>query len=98
MSARGTANFDIHPETVRRLAGSSGMENSVIEPVNKLRPLRAATFLGLSPSTLAKMRLRGDGPPFAKLGTRAVLYALRDLEKWVEARKRLSTSAQAAMR
>jgi predicted DNA-binding transcriptional regulator AlpA len=56
------------------------------------RPIDAAAFLGLSVSTLAKMRLRGDGPRYAKIGKRVVLYALKDLEVWVEARKRNSTS------
>ena len=58
----------------------------------KVRAPGAASFLGLSISTLAKMRLRGDGPPFAKLGKRVVLYDLKDLEDWVENRKRQSTS------
>jgi len=58
----------------------------------KVRPVEAAAFLGMSPSTLAKMRLRGDGPPYAKLGKRIVLYDVCDLESWVTARKRMSTS------
>lgn len=62
-----------------------------IQP-SKLRPKAAAAYLGLSASTLAKMRLRGDGPRYAKAGARIVLYDLSDLENWVEARKRRSTS------
>jgi predicted DNA-binding transcriptional regulator AlpA len=58
----------------------------------KLRPAEAASFLGFSPSTLAKMRLRGDGPPYSKLGNRIVVYDRNDLEAWVNARKRSSTS------
>lgn len=58
----------------------------------KLRPAEAASFLGLSPSTLAKMRLRGDGPPYSKLGDRIVVYDRNNLEAWVSARKRSSTS------
>ena len=56
-----------------------------------LRAPRAAAYLGLSTSTLAKMRLRGDGPIYAKLG-RAILYDVRDLDAWVTVRKRTSTS------
>ena len=33
----------------------------------------AATFLRLSPSWLAKARMRGDGPPYVKIG-RSVRY------------------------
>ena len=58
----------------------------------KLRPIEAALLLGFSQSTLAKMRLRGDGPPYAKLGKRIVVYDLSDLERWVSERKRTSTS------
>ena len=58
---------------------------------NFLRPWAAAAFIGLSASTLAKMRLRGDGPPFSKLG-RAVVYGREDLRLWAQARRRLSTS------
>jgi predicted DNA-binding transcriptional regulator AlpA len=53
----------------------------------------AAEHLGLSTSTLAKMRLYGNGPAYCKLGRR-VCYRLADLESWVNARKRLSTSEQ----
>lgn len=61
--------------------------------IQKLRPADAALFLGFSQSTLAKMRLRGDGPPYAKLGKRIVVYDLADLERWILAHKRTSTSA-----
>jgi hypothetical protein len=56
-----------------------------------LRPRAAAAFLDLSCSTLAKFRLRGDGPPYSKLG-RAVVYDREDLEAWAHARRRFSTS------
>lgn len=52
----------------------------------------AATALGLAKSTLAKMRLRGDGPPYIKLGTRRVAYRANDLAQWVESRSFCSTA------
>ena len=57
-----------------------------------LRAPEAAAYVGLSTSTLAKMRLRGDGPPFRKAGSRAVVYATEDLDAWLAAGKRHSTS------
>ena len=57
----------------------------------RLRPPAAANYLGLSSSTLAKMRLRGDGPIFLKLN-RAVAYDVRDLDAWLSIRRRTSTS------
>jgi len=55
-----------------------------------LRTPQAAEYLGLSASVMEKMRLRGDGPPYAKLG-RLVIYDVSDLDAWVNARKRTST-------
>ena len=46
----------------------------------------------LTPSTLAKMRIRGDGPPYSKAGPRIVIYAISDLDAWIAGRKRRSTS------
>jgi predicted DNA-binding transcriptional regulator AlpA len=59
-----------------------------------LRVPEAAAYLGLAPSTLAKMRLRGDSPRYAKAGPRIVVYDVRDLDAWLEARKRSSTSQE----
>lgn len=52
---------------------------------------QTARFLGLSPSTLAKMRLYGSGPTYMKLGRR-VMYRLDDLERWMDANPYSSTS------
>ncbi len=68
------------------------VEHSPSKHTPKLRPPAAAEFLGLSASTLAKMRLRGDGPIYSKAGPRIVVYDLADLESWLTARKRSSTS------
>lgn len=65
---------------------------------NKLRAPAAAEYLGLSTSTLAKMRLRGDGPVYMKAGRRVVLYDAADLEAWLRTRKRRSTSEPDNMR
>lgn len=60
------------------------------------RPPEAARFLGLSESTLAKMRMRGDGPPFVKLTSRACGYRLSSLEKYARDNERQSTSQASA--
>ena len=59
-----------------------------------LRTPEAAKYIGLSISTLTKMRIRGgdDTPPFVKLGARSVGYCVADLDVWLEARRRASTS------
>ena len=55
-----------------------------------LRTPEAAEYLGLSTSLLEKMRFRGGGPRYAKLG-RLVVYAISDLDSWVNAHKQTST-------
>ena len=53
-----------------------------------------AAQLGLSVSTLAKMRLYGTGPAYSKLGRR-VVYRPADLDSWIEANRFNSTSEYA---
>ena len=52
---------------------------------------QTAQRLGLSISTLAKMRLYGNGPTYSKLGRR-VVYRPEDLESWIMANRFQSTS------
>jgi predicted DNA-binding transcriptional regulator AlpA len=56
------------------------------------RPPKAAAYVGLSVSTLAKQRLRGDGPKFIRLSPRAIGYLQGDLDEWLAAKRCLSTS------
>jgi predicted DNA-binding transcriptional regulator AlpA len=51
----------------------------------------AADVLRLSPSWLAKARMRGEGPPFLKIG-RSVRYGEGALRQWTKSRLRYSTS------
>jgi excisionase family DNA binding protein len=51
----------------------------------------AAALLRLSERTLERMRVTGDGPPFVKAGRR-VLYQQTDINEWIAARVRTSTS------
>jgi predicted DNA-binding transcriptional regulator AlpA len=57
-----------------------------------LRTPEAAARLGLAPSTLDKMRVRGDGPPYMRLTPRSVIYAVDELDGWARARQFNSTS------
>ena len=52
---------------------------------------RAAKILCLSPRTLEKMRVRGDGPQFVQLG-RAVRYEFDALLTWINSNRKNSTS------
>ena len=52
---------------------------------------QAAKLVGLSESTLAKLRLNGNGPLYCKLGRR-VVYRPSDLEQWLQSRTARDTS------
>jgi predicted DNA-binding transcriptional regulator AlpA len=62
---------------------------TALEPL--LHPRDAAQILNVSTSWLAKARMRGDGPPFIRVG-RSVRYGGAALLQWVKSRQRLSTS------
>lgn len=60
--------------------------------LKKMRVPEAARYLGLGISTLNKLRCSGEGPRFAKAGSRVVVYDKRDLDEWLEARTCSSTA------
>lgn len=61
-------------------------------PRRWLRTREAAAHVGLSASTLEKLRVSGGGPRFTKAGPRIVVYAVADLDTWLSERARGSTS------
>ena len=61
-------------------------------PIRFLRPFQVEALYGLTQKFLAHARGRGDGPPFIKPSPKLVLYAVEDLEQWLAARRRRSTS------
>jgi predicted DNA-binding transcriptional regulator AlpA len=70
---------------------SSHSESARVERLLTARD--AANLLRLSSSWLAKARMRGDGPPYIKLG-RSIRYSETALLLWMRAHQRLSTSQQ----
>jgi predicted DNA-binding transcriptional regulator AlpA len=59
-----------------------------------LTPKEAATRLKVSTSWLAKARMRGEGPPYVKVGRRAIRYIEAVVIQWMKGRQRMSTSEQ----
>ncbi len=57
-----------------------------------IRVAEAAKYVGLSKSSLDKLRMGADGPAFFKVG-RAVVYSTDDLDFWLESKRRVSTWA-----
>ena len=56
-----------------------------------MRPEQAARYLSLSVQRLARLRLDGDGPIYTRAG-RSILYLRADLDEWLCAHRRRSTS------
>ena len=61
-------------------------------PSALLTTAQVAAILSLSPRTLEQLRVKGGGPPYFALGKRAVRYRRSDVDSWLDARQRKSTS------
>lgn len=60
-----------------------------------LTQTEAADYLRLSPRTLERWRIEGNGPVYRKFGRR-VVYARIDLEHWADGLSLASTSSKQA--
>lgn len=62
-----------------------------------LRTAEAAKYLGIASSTLTKSRLKpgADTVPWVRLTSRRVGYLVRDLDAYLEARRRTGTAEAA---
>ena len=73
----------------------SGVRQAQVAQVNAvpsyLAQAEAPEFLRVSGRTLERWRLEGSGPPYIKAGRR-LLYSVSDVESWLQARRRSSTS------
>ena len=65
----------------------------IMFPDGRLDTKNAAMYLGLKEKTLAMMRGSGTGPKFIKRGR--VFYFKEDLDSWLNAEGRLTSTAQA---
>jgi predicted DNA-binding transcriptional regulator AlpA len=57
-----------------------------------LRTGHAAHYLGIGKSTLERKRIEGNGPLFRVLGSRIIVYAVKDLDAWASSQVLMSTS------
>ena len=59
-------------------------------PRRALRTVEAARYIGISPSLLRKMRLRGpedpldSGPPYIRLSPSLIVYDIANLDAWLD--------------
>lgn len=52
-----------------------------------LRDTAVAEWIGLEPKTLRNMRSRGDGPPWVRVGDKAIRYRRGAVRAWLAARE-----------
>lgn len=67
-----------------------------ISPPRLLRTAEAGSFLGISGRTLEKHRMFGTGPVYRKIGGR-VVYAMSDLQAWVDRAAQTSTETRSGV-
>ena len=70
----------------------AGLDGESVDKNTWLKPPAAAHRLGVSVNYLAKLRIYGGGPKFAKFGA-AVRYKVADLDIWSNGRTYGSTSS-----
>lgn len=65
------------------------MQTNLSDEIPTLPSSVAARYIGMSESWLRQSRMlgRSDGPPFLRMGTRAVRYLRADLDRWLEQRR-----------
>lgn len=69
------------------------VQRVVMYPDGRMDTKNAALYLGLSEKTIAMMRCDGTGPKFIKRGR--IFYYRDDLDEWLNAGGRLTSTAQA---
>ena len=62
------------------------------DPDSLVRQEEAAMILAVTPRCLENWRHRGGGPNYVKYSARCIRYRRSDLNEWIEARVRTSTS------
>jgi hypothetical protein len=67
-----------------------------MELSENFRTPRAAAYVGLSASSLEKLRVSGGGPAYCRPGGKVVIYRKSDLDSWLESSRTTSTSEAAA--
>jgi predicted DNA-binding transcriptional regulator AlpA len=73
------------------LTGGAAAQKQAAPMIVLLTPKDAAKLLKVSLSWLAKARMRGDGPPYIRIG-RSIRYSETALLHWMKSHQRLSTS------
>jgi predicted DNA-binding transcriptional regulator AlpA len=87
-----SATRSADPRTTDPVAGTDATNSTGAAAERMLTSPEASDVLRLSESWLAKARMRGDGPPYAKMG-RSIRYPESELLQWMRSHLRSSTSS-----
>lgn len=60
-------------------------------PDSRLTTAETANYLGVRADTVAYWRMRGNGPPFLRIGGR-INYRIDDLDAWIAANSERSSA------
>lgn len=88
-------------QTLKKAAGGASTATPAVKTsgtpldIELMTPGEAAQFLKVSPRTLARWRMTGEGPAFTPLSPQAVRYVRADLIKWLEGRVSMNTQQSA---
>jgi len=53
------------------------------DPQERIWASEAAAYMRLSRSTLAKWRMKGEGPPYHRCGPRLIYYYRSEIDAWL---------------
>jgi predicted DNA-binding transcriptional regulator AlpA len=67
------------------------LQHPANDPFPLLDTISASRLMGVSKSFLDKLRVRGEGPQYCKVGNR-VRYRHKDISHWLDGRLHRSTS------
>ncbi|WP_298325795.1 helix-turn-helix domain-containing protein [Asticcacaulis sp.] len=77
--------------------GKPGVSITVGPEIELVTPAEAAEYLKVSPRTLARWRITGDGPAFRALSPQVVRYDRASLRAWLEKRVSMNTLQSASL-
>ena len=102
IAAEGPAHTDVLGGVSQTLRDVSDKLDSLIQkariakfrldPDALLNEEEAATLIGFTRRALQAWRVRGGGPPFLRISSRALRYLRSDLLSWAESKRKVSTS------
>lgn len=81
-------------QKAKRAARDAAGFTAAPTPPAIMTPGQAAMYLTVSVSSLARMRIEGNGPPYIQITAQKIGYRLKDLDAFVESKVTTKTSGR----